>query len=285
MAGQYVCPSGHTWASKDGTPGVCPECGDAGTVLPAPTLGPAIDRPAVQPTSVFGEQESQLINVADCPAIPGHEILGMLGHGGMGVVYKARQVGLGRVVAVKMIQSGRGAGEEPRRRFRTEAEAVARLQHPNIVQIYEVGDCGGHPYFSLEYVAGGSLARRIAASLPPPSQAASLVETLALAVHYAHQRGIVHRDLKPANILLSSDGLSREKTSGHASVGEQSGGEQGDTIVHRSEPLGVPKIADFGLAKQLDDDSAQTRSGAVDGHAELHGPRAGGWTDSGDRPV
>jgi serine/threonine protein kinase len=151
--------------------------------------------------------------------IPGHEVLEELGRGGMGVVYKARQNSLNRLVAVKMIQPGLHVPGEELQRFRIEAEAVARLQHPNIVHIYEVGEQSGCRYLLLEYIGGGSLADKVGNQPQPPDQAAELVETLARAVHAAHQRGIIHRDLKPANVLLTEDG--------------------------------IPKVADFGLAKML----------------------------------
>src|SRR5262249_23552313 len=147
---------------------------------------------------------------AEAPvSVAGYEILGELGRGGMGVVYKARQLGLNRLVALKMILAGPHAGTEELARFRLEAEAVARLQHPNIIQIYEVGEwrAGGPgpalPYFSLELVEGTSLDRRLAGTPLAAHQAAELVETLARAVHAAHQRCIIHRDLKPANILFT----------------------------------------------------------------------------------
>src|SRR5262249_42953920 len=127
---------------------------------------------------------------AGWPGVPGYEVLGELGRGGMGVVYKARQLSLNRVVALKMILAGPQADADSRRRFRAEAEAVARLQHPNIIQVYEHGYSAGHAYLALEYVEGGTLTRRTAGVPQPPAEAARVVETLAAAVHYAHGRGL-----------------------------------------------------------------------------------------------
>src|ERR1700733_12849466 len=139
------------------------------------------------------------------PEVPGYEILGELGRGGMGVVYKARQRRLNRVVALKMILAGDYAGPDAVDRIMAEAEIVARLQHPNIVQIYGIGDCDGRPYVELEYVGGGSLADRLDGTPWPPRSAARLVESLAMAMAEAHRMGIIHRDLKPANILMTDD--------------------------------------------------------------------------------
>jgi serine/threonine-protein kinase len=155
---------------------------------------------------------------AGWPAVAGYEIVGELGRGGMGVVYKARQLGLQRPVALKVIRPGGDTDPEALARFRGEAEAVARLQHPNIVQIYEIGTHDGRPfghsavcpYMALEFVAGGSLAQRLGGTPQPARIAAQLVETLARAMHFAHQRGIIHRDLKPANILVSGELVSGE---------------------------------------------------------------------------
>jgi WD40 repeat protein/serine/threonine protein kinase/tetratricopeptide (TPR) repeat protein len=192
------------------------------------------------------------------PTIPGYEILGELGRGGMGVVYKARQVRLKRLVALKMILSGPHAGSEELERFITEAEAAARLQHPNIVQIYEVGEHETRPFFSLEYVEGGSLERRLDGKPLPPRAAARLVEALARAMHYAHERGIVHRDLKPANVLLA---CSNEPRTG-----------QPRTAAHAWLQDVAPKITDFGLAKKLDGDQGQTRTGSILGTPNYMSP-------------
>ena len=134
--------------------------------------------------------------------LPGYEILGVLNRGGMGIVYKARQVALNRLVAIKMILSGPHAPPEQLARFRAEAEAVARLHHPNVVQIYEVGEHAGQPYFSMEFIEGGSLEQHLSRAVLPARHAAELVESLARAMQAAHELGVIHRDLKPANILL-----------------------------------------------------------------------------------
>jgi WD40 repeat protein/tRNA A-37 threonylcarbamoyl transferase component Bud32 len=174
------------------------------------------------------------------PTIPGYEILGELGRGGMGVVYRARQVRLSRAVALKMILAGQHAGAEAAARFLAEAEAVAKLQHPNIVQIFHVDEHSGFPYFEMEFVGGGSLAARLDGTPRPPREAARLVETLARAMAEAHRLGVVHRDLKPGNILLT--------------------------------PEGVPKVADFGLAKLLNVESGLTRTDAVLGSPSYMAP-------------
>jgi serine/threonine protein kinase/Tfp pilus assembly protein PilF len=196
------------------------------------------------------------------PDLPGYEILGELGRGNMGVVYRARQASLGRVVALKMILAGKYAGPEERARFRREAEAVARLQHPHIVQIYEIGEHEGRPFFSLEYVTGGSLAERVKGAPKPARPAAQLVETLARAVHHAHERGIVHRDLKPANILLQTTEDTEHTETKHK---KGNAGEMTYSSSVFSVSSVVPKITDFGLAKRLDAEAGQTASGAVVG--------------------
>lgn len=180
----------------------------------------------------------------DWPHVSGYEIVAELGRGGMGVVYLARHCSLKRLVALKMILAGSHADSTARRRFRTEAEAVARLQHAHVVQIYELGEYDGRPFLALEYVAGGSLLRKVAGTPQPEREAAQLVETLARAVHYTHQRGILHRDLKPNNILLTAEGL--------------------------------PKITDFGLAKVLDAELSPTRSETLLGTPSYMAPEQAG---------
>jgi serine/threonine protein kinase/tetratricopeptide (TPR) repeat protein len=172
------------------------------------------------------------------PAVDGYEVFGELGRGAMGVVYRARHVRLNRPVALKMILAGPHAGARERARFENEARAVARLQHPHIVQIHEIGEQDGRPFVCLELVPGGSLANRLAGKPLPPRQAAELAELLARAVHHAHGQQIVHRDLKPANVLLAPSDARR---------GIRLGGE-GDADYFE------PKITDFGLARLLDHD-------------------------------
>jgi eukaryotic-like serine/threonine-protein kinase len=138
---------------------------------------------------------------AGLPQIPGYEVQGVLGRGGMGVVYRAYHLALKRTVALKMLPTAHSDPAE-RSRFKIEAEAVARLQHPNVVQIHEIGDAAGRPYLALEFVDGDSLAKRLAGRPLLPRDAARVVATLADAMHLAHSRNLVHRDLKPSNVLL-----------------------------------------------------------------------------------
>jgi WD40 repeat protein len=177
--------------------------------------------------------------------IRGYEIIEEIGRGGMGVVYKARQLSLNRLVALKMILAGTHASTAECERFRREAEAVARLGHPNVVQIHEVGEQDGVPFLCLEYVEGGSLADRLDGQPQPIGFAAEFVETLARTVHHAHQQGIVHRDLKPANVLLT------------AGSRQQAGGSESLLAASCVLPA-TPKITDFGLAKRLDLDGNST---------------------------
>jgi WD40 repeat protein/serine/threonine protein kinase len=190
------------------------------------------------------------------PAVPGYEVFEELGAGGMGVVYKARQISLNRLVALKMIHAG--TGEKGLARFGTEAEAVARLQHANIVQVYDVGAVEGRPYLALEFVAGGNLRQRLGGTPLPAREAAHLVETVARAVEVAHRQGILHRDLKPANILLQ-----RSEDRGQRSEDHNRGSAFSDLCPLTSDLC--PKIADFGLAKLCGGEGGKqvTRSGEV----------------------
>jgi serine/threonine-protein kinase len=207
----FTCPNGHPVEAADT---VCTQCGTIRGTLPIP-LGTGL------------------------PTVPGYEVLDVLGKGGMGVVYKARQLSLDRLVALKMIRDGALAGAEERKRFQAEAQAAARLQHPHVVQVFEVSEFQGQPYFSLELLSGGSLAEQLHGTPQPPRDAARLVEVLARAVQAAHQQGIIHRDLKPANVLLTREG--------------------------------VPKVVDFGLARRLDAGTC-TQSGVILGTPSYMAP-------------
>jgi len=190
---------------------------------------------AVEPISNEGGLSRRVL-----PTVTGYQILSELGRGGMGVVYKAHHLKLNRTVALKMILGAGHVGPEGLARFRKEAEATARLQHPHIVQIHEIGEADDLPYFALEFVGGGSLAKKLDGKPQPPREVARMVELLARAVAYAHESGIVHRDLKPGNVLLNAKG--------------------------------EPKIADFGLAKMSDAGEPITMSGAVMGTPSYMAP-------------
>src|SRR5262249_52737310 len=171
--------------------------------------------------------------------------------------YKARQTALNRLVAIKMIRGQERPSDEQLARFQREAEALARLQHPNIVQVYEIGEDNGQPFFSLEVVPGGGLDPLIAGTPQPAGPCARLLATLADAVHAAHQAGVIHRDLKPANILVTLPG------------------EQSKTVASTGAALDrpfTPKITDFGLAKNLTEDAGQTVSGVVMGTPSYMAP-------------
>ncbi len=218
---------------------------DAETPPPGPVEPLTVD---VQPLTLPPRQSdgaSAMDTLAHASAmldrvcIPGYTLLRVLGRGGMGVVYEARQEKLNRLVALKMILSGGHASSQDLARFRAEGEALARLQHPNFVQIYEVGEHQGLPFISLEHCSGGSLAGHLNGTPIAPEKAAALVEVLARAIQIAHAQNVVHRDLKPANVLLTASGEL--------------------------------KITDFGLAKKLDV-TAHTTSGAILGTPSYMAP-------------
>ena len=232
---------------------------------PSETPGPvqfiqeSIDREAatLPPVGDRSAADADCVGPVPVRRMGDYELLHEIARGGMGVVYKARQVSLNRIVAVKMILSGQLAGEHEVRRFHTEAQAAANLQHPNIVAIYEVGQCDGQHYFSMEYVEGTSLAALVHESPLAAKQAAAYVKSVAEAVHHAHQKGILHRDLKPSNVLLQGSGF-----------GVQGSGEEAGTTPYslNSAPRTLtPKVTDFGLAKRLNVDSGQTKTGDVMG--------------------
>jgi serine/threonine protein kinase len=231
-------------------------CGDQPSPEEYRCRFPGLDLTAVEGQSWPSGIET---DVPQLPVIPGYQVLGVIARGGMGVVYRARQLSLNRTVAIKMILAADQAGPEELARFQTEAEAVARLQHPNIVQIFEVGTHQGRPYLALEYIDGGSLAQHLAGQPQAPRRAAGLVETLARAMHTVHQCGIVHRDLKPANILLS---VSREPLASASAEALADASRLDEAI---------PKISDFGLAKRLEAASL-TQSGAVVGTPSYMAP-------------
>ena len=202
------------------------------------------------------------------PDVPGYVLHAEIGRGGMGVVYAARQLDTGRAVAVKVIRDGALAGPRELARFRIEAEAAARMAHPNFVQILEVGEFDGRPFLVMERVDGVTLDKFLAGRPQPPRPAAELVRTLARAVAHAHQRQVVHRDLKPENVLLQKE-FTAEGAEGAEEIGKVKSLALISVLSASSAPSAVnlvPKIADFGLAKRLDTDStAWTQAGAVIG--------------------
>ncbi len=243
MAIVLICPQGHRWELSQGAhaepppgPVPCFLCGEDCRIARENSTPDLKD----QITSAFSGAASP---DSGLPDIPGYLVLGRLGQGGMGVVYKAQQTSLNRPVALKMILTGKDARREHLVRFQIEAEALASLQHPNIVQIYEVGEFNNCPYLSLEYVSGGNLAQKLFDDPPKPEIAAELMESMARAIHAAHLRGVIHRDLKPGNILLHRVGAG--KSFAWADL--------------------IPKITDFGLAKRLGEHQDQTQTGAIMG--------------------
>ena len=271
MSDARTCPQGHSWQVAEASAtsvARCPHCGQpaCGDSRSAVTLLVGRPRVVVQDESIdelrsddalSRTSEHASITQPDfvLPPIPGYTLLGELGRGGMGVVYRATQDGLGRIVAVKTIHASAGVFPDIVARFRSEAESIAQLRHPNIVQIHEIGTGATGPYLVMEYAEGGTLAQRLDGTPLVARTAAALVRTLARAMQVAHTAGIIHRDLKPGNILLADPpGTPLE--------------------------LCTPKISDFGLARRLDEVHGLTLSGQVIGTPGYMAPeQASGVSD------
>lgn len=233
---------GATLATADAQP-VCPACIFRRLSNIGSTVHPAESANTTPRTTTVREGDSDTDFYAE------YELLGEIGRGGMGVIYKAHQPGLNRTVALKAIHAAGLAGDAARRRFQAEVKMAGRLNHPNIVPVFDVGVMDGCPCFSMEFFPGGSLADRLRQSGIPIEDAVALLTKVARAVYFAHQHGVLHRDLKPANILLDA--------------------------------AGEPHVADFGLAKELDSGSDLTRSGAVLGSPSYMSPeQAAGKSES-----
>jgi serine/threonine protein kinase/WD40 repeat protein len=231
--------------------------------LASPVAAAAADLRAVAPTVAAGVGVPGAVGRIPKP-IPGYEILAELGRGGMGVVYKVRQTNLGRIVALKMLLAGDMAGPEMLARFRAEAEALAKLQHPHIIAIYDIGEHDGRPYFTMEYIAGPSLDRLLQGRPQEVAGSARLVETLARTMHVVHQQGIIHRDLKPANVLLQiADFEPRLVNQAQLAPGQSAVLTLQSTIV---------KITDFGLAKDQGANASLTRTGSTLGTPSYMAP-------------
>lgn len=253
------CSRGHSWNWADYVDGAEPPDGP----IPCPLCG-ALSSTAIE--SVIAISNAIVRATSDTPGLPsttslsiaGYEILSQLGRGGMGVVFKARQVSTDRIVALKLPDR---LDLETRVRFATEAKAAARVSHPNVVQIYEVGEQDDRPYIALEYCPGGALSDCLEGKPLASKPAAALVEVLAGAVGAAHSAGVIHRDLKPANILL-----------GRSLDAEAGNDRDAHSRVH-SDPLTFhPKVADFGLARRIDCDVGQTQSGMMLGTPDYMAP-------------
>src|SRR6185436_14025352 len=232
--------------------GLCAQCALDGA-LEMTNAASQVHQPEAPATPTSLQAPSLSTDNSPLGSFGDYDLLEEIARGGMGVVYKARQRKLGRIVAVKMIQAGPLAGKEFVQRFRTESAAAALLQHPNIVAIHDVGVHDGRHYFSMDYVEGRNLAQRVGPQPLAANKAACYVEIIAEAIHYAHERGILHRDLKPSNVLIDSNDQ--------------------------------PRITDFGLARRLDGESSLTMTGQVLGSPNFMPPeQAGGKRGKVGRP-
>jgi len=243
MKPNHTCPKCGAPLPADAPAGHCPQCLLALALEAQPTLTSISNPPPPGPRSYAEPPETETkhpVVGTRLGYVGDYELLEEIARGGMGVVYRARQSSLKRIVAVKMIRSGEFAGEAEVKRLRAEAEAAANLKHPNIVAIHEIGEHDGRHYFSMDFVAGKNLAQTVGGQPAPARQAAEWLKAIAEAVQFAHQRGVLHRDLKPQNILVDAEGR--------------------------------PHVTDFGLAKDLHADSGVTQTGAVMGSPSYMAP-------------
>jgi hypothetical protein len=250
-----VCGQGHRWdPTSDRRPSVhdrwnhCPICGSSVDLVSLRDTHATAAADSAPDVTVSTEKATTKL-----PEIVGYEILGRIGHGGMGVVYRARHVPTGRLTALKMVSSGAHASPSEKARFRTETESARRIRHPHVVEVYEVGEQNGLPFVAFEFMDRGSLADALGGAPMPPRYAAELVELLARGVQAAHEQGVLHRDIKPGNVMLMTPPAD-------------------DSLPVVVQLLGVPKITDFGLAKRMDAEGALTRTGAVMGTPSYMAP-------------
>jgi WD40 repeat protein len=245
---------------------------DKTAIFPQPAAAAPIGGPAegLVPENVRALGPSQgAVEQPGCPRQIGeYDILGEVGRGGMGVVYKARHRGLRRLAALKMVLEGTFASAQQRHRFQLEAELAGRVQHPNIVQVYEIGSHEGQPFLAMEWVEGGSLADRVRGEPWPATEAARLIETLAYAIHAAHSQGVIHRDLKPANILMQNAEcrMQNEKP------------DPAFCILHSA--FCIPKVTDFGLARPLQRNEGLTQTGILVGTPAYMAPEQASGTNA-----
>ncbi|MFM7148358.1 MAG: protein kinase domain-containing protein, partial [Gemmataceae bacterium] len=250
-----VCSQGHRWDPvADRRPdeharwNICPTCGNSVEMFSLHDTSHRLNGNGSE-SGPHPSGNGKVVPPAD-PGIPGYEVLGIIGYGGVGVVYKARETARDRLVAIKMLSAGLRARPGELARFQREAQAAAQIRHPNIVQILDVGERDGSPFVVMEFMDRGNLLDAVAGNPLPARTAAEIVEMVARGMETAHRSGIIHRDLKPANILLGEPPADLDPaTPAYATL----------------QLLGQPRVADFGLAKRIDEDGIQTKTGAVVG--------------------